>query len=331
MAEITVIIPVYQVEKYINRCLDSILAQTFKDYELLLVDDGSTDQSGAICDQYALKDSRIKVFHTENRGQASARNYALDWMNEHSNSQFVTFVDSDDWIHPEYLELLSGALKATKTNISQCLYCKTEHIQDYPTTNKEIICITAKEQYLNWYNAFMCAKMYSTNIFKTVRFPDGKIYEDVAIWYKILFSQEQLSLVKDELYYYFYNPNSTVHSSWTPRRMAQIDVWDEQLKFFLDYGDSLLIKSAFERHSFVYQHQCDEIKLSTAIPENEKKQYEKDIIKRWKSILRNNKVQLKEAGLYSRLYDLLHPKLAWLRWTAIGLFNKFRSGDKNDS
>jgi glycosyltransferase involved in cell wall biosynthesis len=120
MAAISVIIPVYQVEKYIRRCLDSLLAQTFSDFEAILVDDGSTDQSGAICEEYARKDPRFVVFHQKNQGQSVARNYALDWVYANSDSRYISFVDSDDWVHPKYLELLYEAITRFSVKISQC-------------------------------------------------------------------------------------------------------------------------------------------------------------------------------------------------------------------
>ena len=99
MPKVSVIVPVYKVEKYIGQCIESILSQTFKDFELILVDDGSPDSSGAICDQYAQKDSRIQVFHKENGGVSSARNYGI----EKAKGEWLCFVDSDDWIEPTYL------------------------------------------------------------------------------------------------------------------------------------------------------------------------------------------------------------------------------------
>ena len=100
MSKISVIVPVYNTEKYLRRCVDSILAQTFTDFELLLIDDGSTDGSGAICDEYALKDSRVRVFHKENGGASSARNLGLD----NAQGEWITFVDSDDWVYPCWLQ-----------------------------------------------------------------------------------------------------------------------------------------------------------------------------------------------------------------------------------
>ena len=110
MPEISVIVPVYNTEQYLHRCVDSILAQTFTDFELILVDDGSPDNSGAICDEYAGKDQRIHVIHQSNGGRGLVRNAALNWIQTNSDSKWIAFVDSDDWIHPQYLEVLFFAV-----------------------------------------------------------------------------------------------------------------------------------------------------------------------------------------------------------------------------
>jgi len=109
VAQISVIVPVYNSEKYIARCVDSVLSQTFSDLELILMDDGSSDASPAICDAYARQDPRVHVIHQKNAGVCVARNNALDWVFANSNSQWLFFIDNDDWMHPETLERLHKA------------------------------------------------------------------------------------------------------------------------------------------------------------------------------------------------------------------------------
>ena len=114
MANISIIIPVYQVEKYLRRCLDSVIGQTYKDFDVVLVDDGSTDGSGEICNEYAAKDIRINVIHQDNKGLSAARNTGIEWSFTKSNSDWITFIDSDDWVCPQYLEALFGGKFVTK-------------------------------------------------------------------------------------------------------------------------------------------------------------------------------------------------------------------------
>ena len=109
MPTISVIVPVYKVEPYLNRCVDSILRQTYQDFELILVDDGSPDRCGEICDEYARQDSRVHVIHKENGGLSDARNAGIDWVEANSDSQWLIFADSDDWVHPELLARLLDA------------------------------------------------------------------------------------------------------------------------------------------------------------------------------------------------------------------------------
>ena len=118
---ISIITPVYNVEKYLPQCIDSVIAQTFSDWELILVDDGSTDRSGAICDEYAAKDARVRVIHKENSGQADSRNIALRM----ARADLIGYVDSDDWIEPDMYEVLYRTMTETGADISVCGYSRT--------------------------------------------------------------------------------------------------------------------------------------------------------------------------------------------------------------
>ena len=125
MALVSIITPVYNTEKLLPRCLNSILSQTFSDFELILVNDGSKDGSGALCEAYAARDSRIHVIHQENSGVSVARNTALDWVNANSDSRWILFVDSDDWVHPQILETLLQLNQTYGTKVSACGYLET--------------------------------------------------------------------------------------------------------------------------------------------------------------------------------------------------------------
>ena len=125
---ISVIVPVFNTEKYLRRCIDSILAQTYTDFELILIDDGSTDNSGLLCDEYAETDNRIVVFHEDNKGQAVARNVGLDYVFEKENSEWIAFVDSDDCINSRYLEVLLSYAVSNNVQISVCGYTEKEDL-----------------------------------------------------------------------------------------------------------------------------------------------------------------------------------------------------------
>lgn len=139
MSSISVIVPVYKVEKYLDRCVKSILAQTFADFELLLVNDGSPDACPQMCDDYEKQDHRIHVIHQKNGGLSAARNAGLDWLYANSQSQWITFIDSDDWVHPTYLESLLDAVKEYNSQVSMCQLLVTENyqIQDISNTKRK--------------------------------------------------------------------------------------------------------------------------------------------------------------------------------------------------
>ena len=134
MPLVSVIVPVYKVELYLRRCVDSILAQTFCDFELILVDDGSPDNCGSICDEYASKDSKIHVIHQKNGGLSAARNAGIDWVFANSDSKYISFIDSDDWVHEKYLELLVKAIETNHDDFSQCALLRTTgEVTEFPS------------------------------------------------------------------------------------------------------------------------------------------------------------------------------------------------------
>lgn len=323
MATISIIVPVYNTETYLHRCVDSILAQTFTDFELLLVDDGSKDGSGIICDEYAERDARVRVFHQENQGQAAARNHALDWLFANSDSEYISFVDSDDWVHPRYLELLLEGLRRYGVNISQCLYVKTQEWKPHSTVGDEIVSISSEEEYISWYSAFFWDKLFRRVCFQTMRFPEGQIFEDVAIWYKILFAEHEIALIEEPLYYYFFRAESTVNSSWRPAHYAQVEAWSEQLRFFEEYGNKRVIDAAAEHAFQVLALQLTKIESSNSITRSDKKTYRRKLRREMRRNLwkyhSNSHIQKSKTWYYK----LAYPRISWLYWTLSGLLKHF--------
>lgn len=245
MPQISVIVPVYKVEPYLRRCVDSILGQTFTDFELILVDDGSPDGCPAICDEYALQDDRVLVIHQENGGLSAARNAGIDWAFANSDSQWLTFIDSDDWVHPQYLELLRNAAMRYDIDVSICGYVQT---------GGEEPCIDADTLEPTRWNTedfytskttnatIACGKLYRKQCFQTIRYPVGKLHEDEYTTYQILFSHSSLAVIAAPLYCYFHNPASITTSEWTPSRMEVMSAFDEQLAFFSDHNHPAALK-----------------------------------------------------------------------------------------
>lgn len=230
---ISVIVPIYNVEKYLNRCVESILSQSYTDFELILVDDGSPDKCPELCDEWGKKDERIKVIHKENGGLSSARNAGI----EIAKGDYFAFVDSDDFIHPDYLRLLYQALTQSDADISICDF-KT--IKDYKIIEEQNENIDKLEIYDN-YSIFLLQsinifvswnKLYKKSLFKSIRFPEGKINEDIGVYYKLLYSSKKTVAIYNKLYYYFYNESSIMNSPFSEKRFDGISFFVESLNFF---------------------------------------------------------------------------------------------------
>lgn len=235
MPKISIIVPVYNVEKYLCRCVDSILNQTFTDFELILVDDGSPDNCGAICDEYAAKDSRVVVIHQENVGVSAARNAGIDWTISNSDSRWITFVDSDDWISSQYLEIMLNAALECNAVISMCEYQKVSGDDVCCSIyNTNVIRMSSESAYTQKYSAAVAAmcKLYRKELFLGIRYPIGKIAEDLFTSYKILFQTEYVAVVNIPLYYYYQSENSIMRSSWTHQKLDFIEAQESAISYF---------------------------------------------------------------------------------------------------
>lgn len=242
---ISVIVPIYNVEKYLHRCVDSILCQTFTDFELILVDDGSSDHCGEICDEYANKDVRIVVIHKKNGGLSDARNAGLDWVFSNSNSEWITFIDSDDWVQNRYLELLYKAVKDYRVNVSSCKYVEcSEPISDNNNSKPQIAIFSGEEFCLQEYRYSHTAwgRLYKKEYWLNLRFPFGKLHEDAFTIYTILLPEESVAFVSEPCLYCFFSENNTsiTRSKWTPRRLDLIEALEKKIRYskenhYLDY------------------------------------------------------------------------------------------------
>lgn len=245
MAKISVIVAVYKMPQYLPRCVEGILNQTHRDLELILVDDGSPDECGAICDGFAARDSRVKVIHKKNAGVCAARNTGLDWVYGNSDSDWIFFHDNDDWIHPETLERLLGANESFGTRISVCGYQETGG--EEPAVEPALLEPTAwapgdfyRQQFVN---ATVCwGKLYHRSVFEGKRYPEGKYIEDEFLTYRLLFAQEKIAVIPAALYAYFINPAGISKKTWQPKRLDAWEAYDQQIAFFEERGEEELVR-----------------------------------------------------------------------------------------
>lgn len=235
---ISVIVPVYNVEKYLKRCVESILRQTYKNFELILVDDGSTDSSGEICDRYMEIDNRIKVIHKYNGGLSSARNAGLDTM----CGEFLTFVDSDDFVSERYLEVLYGIIKKYGVSISQVAFERGDKdLFSQKQSQRKIVKVCRNiGMYSNRdVKTTVWAKLYHRKIFETIRFPLDKIYEDEFVTYKAIAFANCIAVSSENLYYYFKNPGSIMNSIVNYISLDFQEAYYERIRFFEERGDQV--------------------------------------------------------------------------------------------
>ena len=218
---ISVIVPVYKTEAYLPQCIDSILRQTYRDLEILLIDDGSPDNCGGICEEYARSDTRIRVFHTENKGLSAARNLGL----REAKGEYIGFVDSDDWLEPDMYEILLRRLEETGTNISACGVRSEYQDRSYDYSIRDAVYIGTEATKVIACNFSTATwnKLYKKTIWTGISFPESSTYEDAAILCKVVLKAGSMSCVPKPLYHYRMRVGSIVH---TRSMKNSMDCWN---------------------------------------------------------------------------------------------------------
>ena len=253
---ISVIVPVYGVENYLPACIDSILAQTHEDFQLILVDDGSPDRCGEICDEYAAKDSRIVVIHQENGGLSAARNTGIDWVFDNSESRWLNFVDSDDIVSPIYLETLYSHAVENDADISVTGLYYFPDGKDLESIPEEIVSVSVAEgkeccrELMAGQGFFMCVacgKLFRREMFRTVRFPVGRVHEDEAVAPYLLYNARKVAVIRSWLYGYRQRAGSIMQKPFSRKKFDFVVSLDEHIRYFRDCGDAEFIERAVKR------------------------------------------------------------------------------------
>lgn len=232
---VSIIVPIYQVEKYLRSCVNSICNQTYHQLEIILVDDGSPDGCGSICDEYAKSDPRIAVIHKMNGGLSSARNAGLDI----ATGKYVAFIDADDTIHPQYIEILVELCEKYECDIAQCDFLTvSEQSSKLPLNPQQALIFYSGKQALH----ALCTgggvkytvvwnKIYRRDLFQDIRYPLGRIHEDESTTYKILWKAGKMAITNQYLYYYLQRPDSIMGKSYSVKRLDALEAFKERLSF----------------------------------------------------------------------------------------------------
>lgn len=302
---VSVIVPIYKVEKYLEKCLDSIIKQTYKNTEIILVDDGSPDKCGEICDTYINKDNRIKVFHKKNGGLSDARNYGL----KKSIGEYILFVDSDDSIEPKMIETLVNTLEKNKSDISMCGFKIIQNDtskhnqwfdQDTVLSKEEALKLLLENRIIT---SHAWNKLYKRNIIEKFPFPEGKLYEDVRIMHKVFMSCNSIAITKEYLYNYFLHSTSIVVVDKIANKFEYIDAFIQRYEEMKDISK--------EYQEICYCQICCVIAVvfTTRIFSDEEKKKYKEKLEEYLMYLKNGKISIKKFASKKEKLKIMFVKI----------------------
>ena len=249
-ALVSVIVPIYGVEQYLERCIKSIQNQTYNNLEILLVDDGSPDNCGEICDKYAEKDSRIRVIHKQNGGLSDARNAGI----EVASGEYYFLLDSDDWIHKQTIEIMMRMITDNNCDLAICGYQYAYEGKEYADKKLNLTDVLGQYKKVNSYRAqeiyftnpdkrleYTVAwnKIYHKDLFKNIRYPKGKVHEDEFTTFKLLHEAGNIGIIKEPLYYYFVR-NDSIMGEFKASRFDAFDGYLEKLDCYVKWKDTQL-------------------------------------------------------------------------------------------
>lgn len=323
MTEITVIVPVYKAEAYLAECIDSILSQTFSDFEIILVDDGSPDRSGEICDAYAEKYSNIRVIHQQNQGQAAARNHALAV----ASAQWICFVDSDDLIHPTMLEHLYQAIRNSGAPVAMCEMLEAVDLpEDFyrdREVNFELLSMDEEtltvlhdaQEYPGW---VACAKLIRRDLIESYPFREGRVYEDneaVGHW---ICKGGSLARTREMLYFYRGNPESTTKSEFRLKRLDYLWALESLIGFYGSLGYENMRQRFVRRYIDAVYSCCNGARYLLQRPD-----VVKEIENNTRCFLRREHIKLSRKQ-FENLLEVMHPKLVKVYWPVSGAVRTIR-------
>lgn len=320
--KITVIVPVYRAEKYLHDCVGSILSQSVSDFQLILVDDGSPDNCGKLCDDYAAQDRRVISLHQENAGQAAARNLAL----EKAAGEWLCFVDSDDRIHPDMLKLLLHAAEESGAGISMCQMLESP---EFPTDfdrpregayrletmdEENLLRLCEADAYPGW---VACAKLIRTELVKAYPFCPGRVYEDNEAVCHWLLPAKTIAILPEKLYFYRTNPESTTKGAFTLKRLDYLWALESIQSFYRSQGYRKLAERFLSRYVTAVENACTGVRRDLNRPELSGK----IAFRTWR-YLRREKIRLTKRQRLT-IWEAAYPKEMARFWYAAGKLKRF--------
>ena len=311
---ISIVVPVYNVEKYVKRCVESILNQTYKEFELIIVDDGSTDQSSNICDELKEKDKRILVIHQENGGLSAARNRGL----MEATGEYITYIDSDDYVDSSYLEILYKNAVRYQADVSVCGYRLVweDHTEKRTGEEKEAEkqysgLEAAREIVANNKRSMITAwgKLYHCKLRELLLYPEGRLHEDEFVTYKVLYQAKKVVETAQPLYNYFQRGKSIMNNGYSKRRLDKVVALKEAIGFFEEKQETELVTYAIKR--YLLNLQIAWYRVNKFMPKEKKILTE--LNQEWKTIYKSHKTTIREkCSLIDKISILVYdisPKM----------------------
>ena len=317
--KVSIIVPIYNVENYLERCIISIINQTYTNLEIILVDDGSTDNCPNICEKYKKQDNRITVIHKKNGGLSDARNKGIDI----ASGKYIYFIDSDDYMHLNTIEFLLNSVKETDADISCCSYLLFYDNQKLTvsTKNEKYKCFDSETALKNLLYQKGCTnsawgKLYKTVLFDDIRFPVGQICEDLPVIYRLFHKANKVCISSAQFYYYYQRVNSIINTSFKLSRMSGLNFAKEETEFIRNTHPKLF-KAAINREFIEAVYILSKIELNDKY---------KNEINELKQVLKQDRITVifdKESKNKIRIVALLSVlPLGWFKSLITKKLNK---------
>ena len=309
--KVSVILPIYNCEQFLDKCIESVATQTYKNLEIICVNDGSTDESLSICEKWKQKDGRIIIVNKDNGGLSSARNEGL----KRVSGELVCFVDADDYLESSMIEKLYNNMNKTNSDISMCsffmedekgdMYCECPEMEEMTYSNIEFLSLLSsirQDRYVVAWN-----KLYKFRLFDEIKFPVGKIHEDQFVAHKLFFKANKISTISEKLYHYVVHENSLSHMKNPIRHFDDIDALFDRIEFYQQKNLSELIADVEQTMARLFKFYKNKSYAYGQLTKNEVKTikfYAKKCYKLFKEVAKTKKFEKKDFKFHKQIYSI---------------------------